>query len=207
MDHYSPVSIGKKVKEMKENNKANIKTTLIVVTSKDGFISPADGVALPSTKWTSKEDHQFFTEKTQEIGVLMMGRATYDTIGRPLPRRVIVVLTRDSEKQAELARQKLKMDYLPNNLRFTSKSPREVLQALLTEGYQQVALCGGASLYQLFTEEDLVDEMFITVEPIEFGEGIKLFKDNKIFGNFQLVKETALNERGTILQHWVKKED
>jgi dihydrofolate reductase len=201
------VLIGKKVKEMGENNQANMKITLIVATSKDGFISPTDGVKLPSTKWTSKEDYQFFTEKTQEIGVMIMGRATYDTIGRPLPRRIIVVLTRDSEKQAEAARQKLKMDYLPNNLRFSSKPPREVLQALATEGYQQVALCGGASIYQLFIEEDLVDEMFITVEAIEFGEGVKLFKDNKIFANFQLVKETALNERGTILQHWVRKED
>jgi len=196
--------IGKKAKEMKENNRPKIKTTLIVATSKDGFISPADGVELPSTKWTSKEDYQFFSEKTQEIGVMIMGRATYDTIGRPLPRRLIVVLTRDSEKQAEAARQKLKMDYLPNNLRFTSKSPKEVLQALVTEGYQQVALCGGASLYQLFIEEGLVDEMFITIEPIEFEDGIKLFKDNKIFDSFQLAKEEFLNQQGTQLQHWLR---
>ena len=174
---------------MNEKLKPSLKKTLIVASSRDGFISPADGVKLPSTKWTSKEDYQFFTEKTEEIGVLIMGRATYDTIGRPLPRRLIVVLTRDSEKQAELARQKLKMDYLPNNLRFTSKSPQEVLQSLANEGYEQVALCGGASLYQLFTEEDLVDEMFITLEPVEFGDGIKLFKDQQIFGNFQLIEE------------------
>lgn len=190
---------------MKEKLKSSLKKTLIVASSRDGFISPADAVKLPSTKWTSKEDYQFFTEKTEEIGVLIMGRATYDTIGRPLPRRLIVVLTRDSEKQAEEARQKLKMDYLPNNLRFTSKSPQEVLQSLTNEGYEQVALCGGASLYQLFTEEDLVDEMFITIEPIEFGDGIKLFANNKIFGNFQLIKEIPLNKQGTIVQHWLRK--
>ena len=197
--------IGKKVKEMNEKQRSRIKDTLIVATSKDGFISPADGVKLPSTKWTSKEDYQFFTEKTQEIGVMIMGRATYETIARPLPRRLIVVLTRDSEKQAEAARRKLKMDYLPNNLRFTSKSPQEILQSLANEGYQQVALCGGASLYQLFTKENLVDEMFITIEPIEFGDGIKLFENNKIYGNFQLIKETPLNKQGTILQHWLRR--
>ncbi len=190
---------------MSEKLRSRIKDTLIVASSKDGYISPADGVELPSTKWTSKEDYQFFTEKTQEIGVMIMGRATYETIGHPLPRRLIIVLTSDSEKQSELARRKLKMDYLPNNLRFTSKSPQEVLAALANEGYEQVALCGGASLYQLFTDEDLVDEMFITIEPIEFGDGIKLFKDNKVFGNFQLVKEIPLNQQGTIVQHWVRK--
>lgn len=192
---------------MSEKLRSRIKDTLIVASSKDGYISPADGVELPSTKWTSKEDYQFFTEKTQEIGVMIMGRATYETIGHPLPRRLIIVLTSDSEKQSELARRKLKMDYLPNNLRFTSKSPQEVLAALANEGYEQVALCGGASLYQLFTDEDLVDEMFITIEPIEFGDGIKLFKDNKVFGNFQLVKEIPLNQQGTIVQHWVRKAD
>ncbi|NLG06082.1 MAG: dihydrofolate reductase [Candidatus Pacebacteria bacterium] len=192
---------------MSEKLRSRIKDTLIVASSKDGYISPADGVELPSTKWTSKEDYQFFTEKTQEIGVMIMGRATYETIGHPLPRRLIIVLTSDSDKQSELARQKLKMDYLPNNLRFTSKSPQEVLEALANEGYEQVALCGGASLYQLFTDEDLVDEMFITIEPIEFGDGIKLFKDNKVFGNFQLVKEMPLNQQGTIVQHWVRKAD
>jgi len=191
---------------MFEQKKTRIKNTLIVATSKDGFISPADSVELPSTKWTSEEDYQFFTKKTKEIGVMIMGRATYDTIGRPLSGRITVVLTRDSEKQAELARKKLKMDWLPNNLRFTKKSPQEVLQALATEGYEQVALCGGASLYQLFTKQDLVDEMFITIEPIEFGEGIKLFEDNKIFGNFQLIEEISLNERGTIVQHWLRKD-
>lgn len=190
---------------MSEKLRSRIKDTLIVASSKDGYISPADGVKLPSTKWTSQEDYQFFTEKTQEIGVMIMGRATYETIGHPLPRRLIIVLTSDSEKQSELARRKLKMDYLPNNLRFTSKSPQEVLEALANEGYEQVALCGGASLYQLFTDEDLVDEMFITIEPIEFGDGIKLFKDNKVFGNFQLVKEMPLNKQGTIVQHWVRK--
>jgi dihydrofolate reductase len=191
---------------MIEQKKSRIKNTLIVATSQDGFISPADSVKLPSTKWTSEEDYQFFTEKTKEIGVLIMGRATYDTIGRPLPGRLMVVLTRDSEKQAELARKKLKMDWLPNNLRFTNKSPQAVLQALKTEGYEQVALCGGASLYQLFTEQDLVDEMFITIEPVKFGQGIKLFEDNKIFGNFQLVKEIPLNKQGTLVQYWLRKD-
>ena len=49
--------------------------------------------------------------------------------------------------------------------------------------------------------------MFITVEPIEFGDGIKLFKDEQIFTNFQLVQETPLNKQGTIVQHWVRKAD
>ena len=179
--------------------------TLIVATSQDGFISPADRVKLPSTHWTSEEDHQFFVKKTQEIGVMIMGRSTYDTIGRPLPGRISVVMTRDSETEAEKARQKLKMDWLPNNLRFTSKSPQQILQALATEGYQQVSICGGASIYRLFMDQGLVNEMFITVEPVTFGQGIKLFEDQAVFDQFQLTEEKSLNQQGTKLQHWIEK--
>jgi hypothetical protein len=57
------VWIGKKVKEMKKTNRANIKVTLIVATSKDGYISPADGVTLPSTKWTMSRRPPIFYGK------------------------------------------------------------------------------------------------------------------------------------------------
>ena len=181
-----------------------MKVTLIVATSSDGFISPAESVKLPSTTWTSEADKAFFSQKTKEIGVWIVGRDTYETIGRPLSGRITVVMTRDSERQAEVARHKLKMDWLPNNLRFTSKSPQEVLRALATEGYEQVALCGGASVYQLFMEEGLVDELLITVEPVRFGEGIKLFKDDNILAQFHLVGEEKLNEQGTLVQRWEK---
>lgn len=181
-----------------------MKVTLIVATSSDGFISPADSVKLPSTTWTSEEDHDFFVKKTKEIGIMIMGRATYETIGRPLKGRISVVMTRDSEAQAEKARQKLKMDWLPNNLRFSSKTPREILQALTVEGYEQVALCGGASLYQLFMDEGLVDEMLITVEPVKFNEGIKLFKDESVFEQFKLIDKQELNQAGTVVEKWEK---
>lgn len=181
-----------------------MKVTLIVATSSDGFISPAESVKLPSTTWTSEEDKAFFSQKTKEIGMMIMGRATYETIGQPLPGRITVVMTRDSERQADVARHKLKMDWLPNNLRFTSKSPPEVLRALATEGYEQVALCGGASVYQLFMEEGLVDELLITVEPITFGAGIKLFKDESVLAQFKLIDKQKLNQEGTMVEKWEK---
>ena len=46
--------------------------------------------------------------------------------------------------------------------------------------------------------------MFITVEPIEFGQGIKLFTDQAVFDQFRLVKEELLNQQGTLLQYWLK---
>ena len=43
--------------------------------------------------WEIKEDLKFFRENTEDT-VIIMGRATYDSIGRPLPRRKNIVMTR-----------------------------------------------------------------------------------------------------------------
>src|SRR5690606_13328086 len=84
------------------------------------------------------------------------------------------------------------------NLVFTNKSPEEILAELSKKGVKQVALCGGASIYNLFLQKNLVDKMFVTVEPQVFGNGIKLFSD-KIENKFQLLKQKKLNEKGTLL--------
>lgn len=37
--------------------------------------------------WTSRADKKIFVSETKKAGVIIMGRTTYDTIGRPLPGR------------------------------------------------------------------------------------------------------------------------
>ena len=43
--------------------------------------------------WDIKEDLKFFREKTIDTAIIM-GRATFDSIGRPLPKRKNIVMTR-----------------------------------------------------------------------------------------------------------------
>lgn len=50
--------------------------------------------------WSIREDMRHFREVTTGH-VLLMGRTTYDTIGRPLPGRTNIVLTRDPDWSAE----------------------------------------------------------------------------------------------------------
>ena len=72
---------------------------LIAAISIDGFISQLKTKHLPSTNWTSKEDKKFFIEKTKGA-VCIMGSATYNTIGKPLPKRLTVVYTNSPTKIA-----------------------------------------------------------------------------------------------------------
>ena len=46
--------------------------------------------------WDIKEDLNFFRKKTEHSAIIM-GRATFDSIGRPLPKRKNIVMTRSPQ--------------------------------------------------------------------------------------------------------------
>ena len=62
--------------------------------------------------WEIKEDLKFFREKTEDTAIIM-GRATYDSIGRPLPKRKNIVMTRTFKEREGIC------------LLYTSPSPRD----------------------------------------------------------------------------------
>ena len=64
---------------------------LIAAISKDGVIGKQGGIP-----WKIKEDLSFFKEKTLNSPIIM-GRATYNSIGRPLPNRLNIVMTRSAK--------------------------------------------------------------------------------------------------------------
>jgi dihydrofolate reductase len=72
-----------------------VKLTAIVAMTPDRVIGR--GGNLP---WHLPEDLAFFKRTTRGHPILM-GRATYDSIGRPLPQRRNLVLTRDPHWSAE----------------------------------------------------------------------------------------------------------
>ena len=61
---------------------------LIAAVSKDRVIGKQGGIP-----WKIKEDLSFFKEKTLNSPIIM-GRATYNSIGHPLPNRLNIVMTR-----------------------------------------------------------------------------------------------------------------
>ncbi len=135
---------------------------IIAALTADGLI--AKNLQSPSTDWTSKEDKAFFTKKTKEAGVIIMGQNTYETIGKPLKDRLNVVYSRDKQYEG---------------VEVTQKEPRELVQDLEKRGYKEVAICGGSTIYTLFMESGVVDKLYLTVTSIVFGSGTGLF--NKPF--------------------------
>jgi len=69
--------------------------TLIAAVARNGVIGADGGIP-----WHLPEDFAHF--KAATLGhTLVMGRATYESIGRPLPGRTTIVLTRDQDWSAD----------------------------------------------------------------------------------------------------------
>lgn len=140
-----------------------MKVILLMALTVDGMIarSPEE---FPD--WTGTEDKRMFKKTTLEAGVLIMGAKTYDTIGRPLPGRKNIVLSRDKSRVSS-----------HENLVFTAQRPREILEGLRREGYHTVILAGGSQINTLFARDDLIDEIRLTYVPRVFGTGLSLFTE------------------------------
>ncbi len=155
--------------------------------SADGKI--AEKVDQSSLDWTSKEDLRFFVEKTKEAGVVIMGRKTFATIGKPLKDRRLIVMTCDPEKQEGM-----------DGVEYTSESPGSIVRNLEADGHTTIVVGGGSGVYGQFLSAGLITDLFLTIEPVLFGKGVPLAQDfDRV--NLKLVETRMLNDQ-TILLHY-----
>jgi dihydrofolate reductase len=168
-----------------------MKVEIVVALSLDGKISCAKDES--SLVWTSKEDTAFFVAKTKEAGAVVMGSATFETIGRPLKDRLLIIMSRTLEGREQLAGQ----------VEWTDQAPAEILKDLEARGYERVVIGGGAQIYTTFLKEGLVTDIYATVEPIVFGEGVS-FLNEKLMKRLQFVESRMLNEHATMIHYTVQ---
>lgn len=135
-----------------------IKAFIIAAQTLDGFIA-RDKNQL-SMDWNSPEDKKRFVALTKRAGVVVMGSTTYKTFNKPLKDRLNMVYSRSGNFEG---------------CETTSDEPTELLKKLEERGFSEVAICGGSEIYSMFMNAGLVDTIYLTIEPVYFGEGIKLF--------------------------------
>lgn len=148
--------------------------------SADGCIAKDESHS--SFNWNSKEDKKRFIELTKKAGVIVMGSTTYATLPGVLKERVNIVYSHSKKFEGAET---------------TMKSPVDLLKELEERGFKEVAICGGSHIYTLFMKAKVVDRIFLTVEPILFGKGVRIFNDDLLF-HMNLVSATQ-GESGTLL--------
>ncbi|MGC9384336.1 MAG: dihydrofolate reductase family protein [Kosmotogaceae bacterium] len=150
--------------------------SIVVVSSINGIISKGEKDRLD---WSSKQDKTFFKNITQESGVVIFGRKTFDNIGKPLPGRLNIVMTSNPEKY----------ESIKEKLFFTNMSPHKLLSYLEKSNYKHVVIGGGRSIYSQFLNRQLVNEMYVTFEPVLLSEGFRM--TDKLTSDIQLKKINA----------------
>jgi dihydrofolate reductase len=127
-----------------------VTVTLIAAVARNGVIGN-DG----DIPWRVPAEQAFF--KATTLGhTLVMGRATYESIGRPLPGRTTIVLTRDRQWRAEGVT--------------TAGSIEEALERADGEVY----VAGGAGVYEAALPH--ADEQLISEIPLQ-PEGDTYYPD------------------------------
>lgn len=162
-----------------------MKTFIIAAITADGFIARGHD---HGADWTGKADKKIFVELTREAGVMVMGSRTFATIGRALPDRRNIVYTSQPDR------------INVEDIETTNEAPAELIARLRSEGAAGVAICGGATIYSLFMEAGVVDELYLTVIPTLFGQGVGLFA-GPLEQNLTLLDTKQLDEN-TLLLHY-----
>ncbi len=162
-----------------------MKVFVIAAVTADGFIGRGAGHL---ADWTSREDKRLFVRLTKEAGVIVMGSRTFDTIGRALPDRQTIVYTSRPEKYAGMG------------VETTAEKPDRLIKRLAGEGARGLAICGGASVYDLFIRAGVVDELYLTIEPLLFGTGVHLLA-SEIEQRLELLGVQNLNENSLLLHY------
>lgn len=79
------------------------------------------------------------------------------------------------------------------------------MKSLEHEGIKQVCISGGGGLNSSFMKENLIDEMYLDVEPTMLGKGIKVFADSNFERKLRLIQIKRLSKDEVQLHYKILK--
>ena len=148
--------------------------------SANGMIAKAND----NTAWISETEWNSYASIVKQSGCLIVGRRTYH------------ILT----KQPEFADLKDVKLVVVSKSEFTTIAPNHFVVSSLKEALEKVKefasviVAGGSILNSSFIKEDLVDEIYLDIEPIVLGKGIKLFDDGDFEKELELLETKQLSK-------------
>ena len=128
---------------------------LIAAVSKDKVIGKQGGIP-----WKIKGDLSFFKEKTLNAPIIM-GRATYNSIGRPLPNRLNIVMTRSAKNTEGVTE--------------VTSTEKAIEAASVNKDSSRVYIIGGENIYKEFLP--IAHRMIITEVDLYIKDGDTFFPE------------------------------
>lgn len=158
-----------------------------IAVSLDGYIADKNG----SVDWlnivpTSDDIKTDFPNFMETIDCLVMGRNTFEIVksfGDWIYDQKVFVASNSMNSIP---------DGYEDKIELIKGLPSEIVKSLYNKGYKNLYIDGGKTI-QNFLEEDLIDEMIISVVPILLGGGKSLFGELENSKEFQLVGTKVLS--------------
>lgn len=169
-----------------------MKLTVYMATSIDGLITRED----TDSNWVSKTDWDQFYSYIQANDAVIMGRKTMEQFGEDFPIKgpVNVVLSNKSDLHKD-----------SEKLVILSATPKEVIDLVAKRNLNNLLLIGGSETNKEFIKARLVDEIVLSVHPLVIGRGLRIFGEEPLDVNLDLVSTKAINNELVQIVYKVKK--
>ena len=143
--------------------------------------------------WTSPEDKDFLHEKLDESDVVIVGNNTYQTALEPLSKRNCMVVTRRVKTTKKIS----------ENCRLVNLENVDIIDLINKNNYKIIDVLGGTQIYSWFLKNNLINDFYLTIEPVVFGSGRPLFEAGLTAElRCRFVSIRKLNKKGSLLLHY-----
>jgi dihydrofolate reductase len=168
-----------------------VKVILYNAITADGYIARKNN----DTPW-SKEEWLAFHGTVLKIGNIVVGRKTHEIMKRErvfekCGNPVVVVVNRSR-------------DYCGKGI-IVVKSPKDAVEVLSAMKFRYLLLGGGGILNSSFLTSGLVDQLWIDIEPLLFGDGIKIFAAKGFAAKLELIGLKKLSKDLVQIRYHIKK--
>ena len=163
-----------------------MKTLLIFVSTLDGKVTKWGEDHVKA--WSSPEDQDYYKKTWNESQLIVMGSNTFNAGSFPSLNHQLIVMTGHPDRYKN-----------SGQIEFTSESPAKLIDRFKSKGYDQMLVVGGPHVATSFLKEQLIDELWLTLEPKIFGTGANFATDVKLDINLRLLHFEKVNEQGTLI--------
>jgi dihydrofolate reductase len=175
-----------------------MKTILVFVSTLDGKVTKWGDPDVKS--WSSKSDQDYFKKKWNETRLIIMGSNSYNADPvKPSSNHLLVIMTQHPSEYSRIE--------TPGQLEFTNESPEQLFERFDKEGHDQMLVVGGAHIATSFLKEQLIDELWLTIEPKIFGTGGSFVIEEKLDISLQLISIEKVNKQGTLITKYSVRKD
>jgi dihydrofolate reductase len=159
------------------------KVILYIAMSRDGFIAGADGQLDFLDPYQVEGEDYGYSEFMHTIGSIIVGRKTYETVlgmGYPYhPDLQVIVASRSGMKSEQ------------KNLVYYGGLWRPLIDQLKATQENNIYCDGGAELARSLINEQLIDEIILSVIPVSLYQGTLLFEQGLVPSDFELMSKKS----------------